>query len=98
NNNGTDFSSGAPNPRNSASATNVCSGAGHTNPTGVGASNPNSGLPASSTLLTVTVTPGTNPVSTGIAVVVDLTPIGGSANQTFFDDGSNGDVTGGDNV
>jgi len=98
NNNGSDFSAGPPNPRNSATATNVCAGAGHTNPSGVGASNPNSGLPASSTLLTVTVTPGTNPVSTGIAVVVDLTPIGGSANQTFFDDGSNGDVTPGDNV
>jgi predicted extracellular nuclease len=98
NNNGTDFSTGTPNARNSASPTNVCGGAGHTNPSGVGAANPNSGLTGSTTLLTVTVTPGTNPVSTGIAVVVDLSPIGGSASQTFFDDGSNGDATPGDNV
>ena len=48
------------------------------------------------TLLTVTVTPGT--ASTGIAVTADLSGIGGSATQAFFDDGTNGDVTPGDNV
>ena len=31
------------------------------------------------TLLTVAVTPGTNPTSTGITVTADLGPIGGSA-------------------
>jgi predicted extracellular nuclease len=98
NNNSSDFTASAPAPRNTATAQNTCSGGGHTNPSGVGASSPNSGLPGSTTLLTVTVTPGTNPPSTGIAVVVDLSPIGGSATQTFFDDGSNGDATAGDNV
>ena len=62
-------------------------------PTGVGAANPSS-LPAgSSTLLTVAVTPGTNPPSTGLAVSGNLTAIGGSATQAFFDNGTNGDVT-----
>jgi endonuclease G len=48
--------------------------------------------------LTVTVTPGTNPTSTGITVSGNLTSIGGSATQTFYDDGTNGDQTPGDNV
>ena len=43
------------------------------------------------TLLSVKVTAGANPVSTGIAVVANLTAIGGSATQQFFDDGTNGD-------
>ncbi len=51
-----------------------------------------------SVLFTVTVTPGTNPASTGITVTADLTAIGRSAAQTLFDDGTNGDVTSGDNV
>jgi uncharacterized repeat protein (TIGR01451 family) len=69
-----------------------------TNPSGVGAATP-SALPAGQqTLLTVTVTPGTNPVSTDIEVRADLTAIGGSATQLMFDNGSNGDVTAGDNV
>jgi len=49
-------------------------------------------------LLTVAVTPGANPTSTGLAVSADLTPIGGVANQQFYDDGSHGDVTSGDNT
>ena len=63
-----------------------------------GAANPSSVQAGNSTLLTVTVTPGTNPASTGIAVRADLTSIGGSATQAFFDDGTNGDATAGDNV
>jgi hypothetical protein len=69
-----------------------------TPPTGVGAANPNSPLAGDSTLLTVTVTPGTNPPSSGITVTVDLSSIGGSSTQTFFDDGTNGDVTAGNNT
>jgi predicted extracellular nuclease len=64
----------------------------------VGAASPASVSPGGSTLLTVTVTPGTNPTSTGINVSSDLTAIGGSASQQFFDDGTNGDVTAGNNV
>jgi len=73
-------------------------GGGSTNPSGVGAANPSTVVQGGSTLLTVTVTPGTSPPSTGLAVTGDLTSIGGSATQMFFDDGSNGDVTIGDNV
>ena len=69
-----------------------------TNPTGVGQANPNTIVAGASTLLTVTVTPGANPTSTGLAVTTDLSTIGGSATQMFFDDGTNGDVTPNDNV
>jgi DNA/RNA endonuclease G (NUC1) len=73
-------------------------GAGPTNPTGVGAANPSSVAPGNSTLLTVTVTPGTNPPSTAHTVSANLSSIGGSASQSFFDDGTNGDETPNDNV
>ena len=63
------------------------------NPTGVGAANPGSLPPGGSTLLTVAVTPGSNPPSTGLAVAGNLTAIGGSTTQPFFDNGTNGDVT-----
>ena len=69
-----------------------------TNPTATGAANPNPVQAGSSTLLTVSVTPGANPASTGIAVTADLSSIGGSATQTFFDDHTNGDLTAGDNI
>ncbi len=95
-NNNADFSSGAPNPRNSESPTHSCGGP--TPPTGVGAADPSAVDPGQSTLLTVAVTPGTDPPSTGITVTGDLSSIGGSSSQSFFDDGSNGDVTPGDNV
>jgi DNA/RNA endonuclease G (NUC1) len=95
-NNSADFATGAPNPRNSGSATSSCSGSN--NPSGVGAANPNPVTPGNSTLLTVTVTPGTTPTSTGITVAGNLSNIGGSATQQFFDNATNGDVTAGDNI
>lgn len=95
NSNNTDFVAAAAAPRNSASPANPC---GTTNPTGVGAASPASVMAGEATLLTVSVTPGTNPASTGLAVNADLSEIGGSAMQMFFDDGSNGDATPGDNV
>jgi DNA/RNA endonuclease G (NUC1) len=76
----------------------TANGSGATNPTGTGAANPGSVSPGGTTLLTVAVTPGTSPVSTGLAVSADLSSIGGSGTQQFFDNGSNGDVTAGDNV
>jgi len=69
-----------------------------TNPSGAGFASPSSVIAGNSTLLTVNVTPGANPPSTGLAVTADLTSIGGVNPQTFYDDGSNGDVTGGDNI
>ena len=69
-----------------------------TSPTGVGSSTPSSVTHGQASLLKVTVTPGTNPTSTGTAVTADLSSIGGSATQTFYDDGTHGDVTTGDNI
>lgn len=69
-----------------------------TNPSGVGVANPSSVAATGSTLLTVTVTPGTNPPSTAHTVTADLSAIGGGAAQQFFDDGTHGDVTAGDRV
>ena len=58
-------------------------------PTGTGAATPDSLRANETTLLKVTVTPGSNPTSTGIAVVGDLSAIGGSSGQLFHDDGGN---------
>ncbi|HEY2117282.1 MAG TPA: lamin tail domain-containing protein, partial [Candidatus Angelobacter sp.] len=85
-----DFITGAPNPRNTP--------VGTTNPSGAGAANPASVIQGGTTLLTVLVTPGANPTSTGIVVSGDLSSIGGSATEPFFDDGTNGDVTAGNNT
>jgi hypothetical protein len=63
-----------------------------------GAANPNALLPGNPTLLTVNVTPATGPVSTGIAVTEDLSSIGGSSTQQFYDDGTHGDAVAGDSV
>jgi predicted extracellular nuclease len=67
-------------------------------PTGVGAASPSALYTGDPTLLTVAVTPGTNPPSTGLNVTCDLTAIGGPATQAFYDDGTNGDVTASDNT
>ncbi len=91
-----DFTAGTPSPRNSASELHVCSGP--SNPSGVGAATPNTVFAGDATLLTVAVTPGANPTSTGLTVSCDLSAIGGPASQAFFDDGTNGDVSGGDNT
>ncbi|MCK6682436.1 MAG: lamin tail domain-containing protein [Thermoanaerobaculia bacterium] len=100
NNNAADFTIVSnPVPRNSASPVNSC-GPVPTNPTGVGASNP-SVVPADGTtpvLFTVTVTPGANPASTGLAVSANLSAIGRANPQTFYDNGTNGDATAGDNI
>jgi hypothetical protein len=48
--------------------------------------------------MTVTVTPGVRPVSTGITVTGDLSQLGGSSTASFFDDGTNGDDFAGDNI
>ncbi len=69
-----------------------------TNPSGGGTANPNLVLAGNASLFTVAVTPGTFPTSSGLTVSCDLTAIGGSAAQTFVDDGTNGDTVGGDNT
>lgn len=95
-NNSSDFAIGAPNPRNSGSTANPCNGT--TNPSGSGAANPSALNPGDNTLLTVAVTPGSNPTSTGLAVTGNLASIGGSSTQSFFDDGTHGDLVTGDNT
>ena len=57
---------------------------------------PNAVEQGQQTLLSVKVTPGTNPTSTGIAVVGNLSVTGGNIAQPFFDDGTNGDVAAND--
>jgi hypothetical protein len=96
-NNSNDFVVIGPIPRNSSAPANICGG-NPTLPSGVGTASPPSVDPAGNLLLTVTVTPATSPASTGLAVTGNLTSIGGSATQQFFDDGTNGDQTPGDNV
>ena len=100
NNNANDFTATSPAAaRNAASAPFVCGPGGgsaflfasiNASPTVV--------TPSGNTRLTVTVTPATTPPSTGITVVGNLSALNGSATQQFFDDGSNGDVTAGDNI
>jgi DNA/RNA endonuclease G (NUC1) len=97
-NNANDFSTLTPSaPRNGSTSPFICSGSGTTLFASL-AANPATVTPGGTTLLTVTVIPATTPPSTGIAVVGNLSNIGGSAAQTFFDDGTNGDMTAGDNV
>lgn len=97
-NNSNDFSTLTPAAaRNSSTTLLPCAGGGTTLFAAMTA-NPTTVIPGGSTLLTVTVVPATTPPSTGITVVGNLTQIGGSATQNFFDDGTNGDETAGDNV
>ncbi len=98
-NNSADFSTQTPSaPRNSGTGPAPCGGGGGNVLLANGAASPNTVAPNAQTLLTVTVLPATDPPSTGITVSGNLTNIGGSANQQFFDDGSNGDQTPGDNI
>lgn len=97
-NNSADFSNlNPPAARNAATALNTCSGGG-SNLFAALAANPTTVAPSGNTLITVTIIPATTPPSTGITVTGNLSSLGGSANQTFFDDGTNGDATVGDNV
>ncbi|HEX3124342.1 MAG TPA: lamin tail domain-containing protein, partial [Rhodanobacteraceae bacterium] len=97
-NNSADFATAAAAPRNSASPVNPCGGATPTPPSGTGAANPASVSAGDATLLTVSTAQGTNPSSAIASVAADLSAIGGSSAQAFFDDGSNGDATAGDGV
>lgn len=98
-NNSNDFSNVNPaTPRNAASTTVMCGGTGSNSILIGGGANPSTVAPNGTTLLTISVIGAANPPSTGITVVGDLTGIGGTASQQFFDDGTNGDATAGDKV
>ena len=74
-------------------------GGGNTVLSGTGLATPGTVAPGQMSLLTVAVTPASNPPSTGITVVADLSTVAGlPSSQPFFDNGTNGDVTPGDNV
>ncbi len=97
-NNNADFDVATnPVPRNTGTALAPCGG-GTGELQGFGNASPTSVSPGGTTLLRVTVVPAASPPSTGITVRTDLTSIGGSATQAFFDDGTNGDTTAGDNI
>jgi DNA/RNA endonuclease G (NUC1) len=97
-NNVNDFATVIPSaPRNASTTPVVCSGGGTTLFAAMSA-NPTNITPPGNTLLTVTVIPATTPPSTFIAVSANLSSIGGASSQPFFDDGTNGDVTVGDNI
>ena len=96
NNSGLEFAALDPAPRNSATTPFVCGAPTPLAATGL--ATPATVLAGNSTLLTVTVSPATQPTSSGIAVAGDLSAIGGSTTQPFFDDGSHGDVAAGDNI
>jgi hypothetical protein len=59
---------------------------------------PDNVLPGGLTVLSAAVTPGTSPASSDIAVVADLSGIGGSPVQELTDDGQNGDLVAGDSL
>ncbi|MET0751948.1 MAG: DNA/RNA non-specific endonuclease [Pyrinomonadaceae bacterium] len=94
--NSSDFTVAAPIPRNSTTTPTNC-GTVATPLTGNGSVNPSAAIPGATVLFTVHVNPGDTPPSTGITVTANLSTLGGAASQPFFDDGTNGDVTPGDN-
>lgn len=64
-------------------------------PTGAATASPSSVGTGAQTLIRVAVTPA-DPPGTNVAVVANLTAIGGSASQALADDGLNGDAVAGD--
>lgn len=99
NNNANDFVAASPStPRNQSSTPFLCSGSNGANLFASMNANPTAVAPGASILFTVTVTPATDPASTGIGVDGNLSTIGGLATQPFYDNGTNGDVTAGDNI
>jgi uncharacterized protein len=91
NNNASDFTVATPTPRNTSSPANPCDSSAPTDPSATTSASPNQVQAGASVTLTVNVTPGTNPTSTGLYVQANLTSIGGAASVPFNDDGPNGD-------
>lgn len=90
--NATDFAAITPSsPHNSASPCLVASGP--TSPSASGSAVPASVLPGEQSLLAVATVPGANPPSTGLAVSVDLSAIGGSVAQVMDDTDADGTFT-----
>lgn len=95
--NSNDFTTLIPSaPRNSSTSANSCDLGADLQASGQ--ASPSQASPGDLVLLTVSVIPATTPPSTSINVSGDLSLLNGSSTQQFFDDGTNGDVTAGDNV
>lgn len=96
--NGDDFQITAPAPRNSASPAQSCDNGPPppTPPVLSAAVSPSSAVAGESVLFTASVVAGANPSSSGLSVQADLSAIGGAADQSLYDDGSNGDLVAGD--
>lgn len=96
-NNSSDFENLNPSAPRSTGSTSTCGATGTELFATINA-NPTTVAPGGSTLIYVTTVPATTPPSTNITVVANLAQINGSGSQTLYDDGTNGDVTAGDNV
>jgi predicted extracellular nuclease len=98
--NGADFekTSGVPVPHNESSAFTPCVLTGPQPLAASAVATPAMVFTGSPSLLTVHVSPATEPSSSNIQVQANLGTIGGLTTQSFFDDGSNGDITAGDNI
>jgi predicted extracellular nuclease len=97
--NSADFEALAPAPRNRATAAAPCGGGGlPTDPSLTVAASPSTVVLGETVLVTATVVPGTNPASTGIVVLADLSVLGGDAAQRLRDEGTDGDLVAGDGV
>ena len=89
--NSADFTTGAPGPRNSATAADPCLSLGI-----LASATPHDQAAGSDVTLTAAVTGGTHPPSTGLGVVCDLSWAGLGPSAQLYDDGSHGDTTAGD--
>jgi hypothetical protein len=69
-----------------------------TPPSGIGSAFPAKIDAGDTVTVNVAVTPGTGPASTGLAVTMDTSSMGGPAALTLFDDGLHGDGAAGDNT
>ncbi|HZW07184.1 MAG TPA: GC-type dockerin domain-anchored protein [Phycisphaerales bacterium] len=76
----------------------IRNGTESTPPSAVGAASLTTANAGDTVVYTVAVTPGANPVSTGITVTANLTVVGGPAAAAFLDNGLNGDSLAGDGV
>ena len=95
-NNGADFTTATPSPRNSAAASTPCSTSSTTSLAVSAAVSPSSINNGQTALFTATVTPATG--SPTVTVTADLSSIGGSSSSAFHDDGQNGDTSANDNT
>lgn len=69
-----------------------------TDPSATGLATPATAQRGDTVLLTAQVTPGTNPASTDLGVLCDLSAIGGDGAALLVDDGTSGDATAGDST